>query len=57
VSEPGDLALGGSASEVEDLLVKLVESGVTDYAASVFATSSQEYIQTREFLCRIGQSF
>ena len=56
VSEPGDLALVGSASEVEDCLAKLRESGVTDYAASVFATSSEEHIQTRELLCRIAQS-
>jgi alkanesulfonate monooxygenase SsuD/methylene tetrahydromethanopterin reductase-like flavin-dependent oxidoreductase (luciferase family) len=56
VSEPGDLALVGSASEVEDCLIKLMESGVTDYAASVFATSAEEHSQTRELLCRIGQS-
>ncbi|MFT4518710.1 MAG: 5,10-methylenetetrahydromethanopterin reductase [Halioglobus sp.] len=55
VSEPGDLALVGSASEVEDSLAKLMESGVTDYAASVFATSSGEHVQTRELLCRMCQ--
>lgn len=56
VSEPGDLALVGSASEVEDCLAKLKESGVTDYAASVFATSPEEQLQTRELLCRMGQT-
>ena len=55
VSEPGELALLGSAAEVEDRLAGLMEAGVTDYAASVFATSSEEHVQTRELLSRIGQ--
>ncbi|MFP6808438.1 MAG: TIGR03564 family F420-dependent LLM class oxidoreductase [Pseudomonadales bacterium] len=55
VSEPGELALVGSASEVEDALVNLMEAGVTDYAASVFATSSEEHLETRELLSRLGQ--
>ena len=56
VSEPGDLALVGSANEVEDCLAKLMEFGVTDYAASIFATSFDEHIQTRELLCWIAQN-
>ncbi len=55
VSEPGELALLGSAAEVEDKLAELMQAGVTDYAASVFATSSEEHVQTRELLSRIGQ--
>ncbi len=50
VSEPGEIALVGSAAEVEDALAMLGEAGVTDYAASVFATSSKEHIDTRDLL-------
>ena len=55
VSEPGELALVGSAGEVEDSLAGLRDAGVTDYAASIFATSSDEHIQTRELLSGAGQ--
>jgi len=54
VDQPGDLALVGGASEVEDALAGLAEAGVTDYAASIFATNSQEHIQTRELLSRFN---
>ncbi len=55
VSEPGELALVGSAGEVEDALAGLMDAGVTDYAASIFATSSDEHIQTRELLSKVRQ--
>ncbi len=53
VSEPGELALVGSAAEVEDSLSVLKEAGVTDYAASVFATSSEEHRNTRDLLRKL----
>ncbi len=56
ISEPGELALVGSAGQVEDRLSELQEAGVTDYAASVFASSSKEYSETRELLKRVQQS-
>jgi 5,10-methylenetetrahydromethanopterin reductase len=55
VDQPGDLALVGSASEVEDALAGLMEAGVTDYAASIFATNPDEQVQSRELLSRVGQ--
>ncbi len=54
ISEPGQLALVGSDSEVENCLLESMESGVTDYAASVFATSAEEHMQTRELLRRVA---
>ena len=56
VSEPGELALVGSASEVEDALSGLMDAGVTDYAASIFATSVDEQLRTRELLSRVGRT-
>lgn len=56
VSEPGELALVGSASEVEDALSGLMDAGVTDYAASIFATSVDEQLRTRELLTRLGRT-
>ncbi len=56
VSEPGELALVGSASEVEDALSGLMDAGVTDYAASIFATSVDEQLRTRELLSRLGRT-
>ncbi|MCB1646146.1 MAG: TIGR03564 family F420-dependent LLM class oxidoreductase [Pseudomonadales bacterium] len=50
VTAPGDLAIVGSAAQVEDGLQQLREAGVTDYAASVFATSRDEHLATREML-------
>ena len=55
VSGPADLAIAGSASEVEDEINRLAEAGVTDFAASVYATNSEERLQTRELLCRLGK--
>jgi F420-dependent oxidoreductase-like protein len=50
VSGPADLAIAGSAAEVEDGLMAMQEAGLTDFAVSVFATSSDEHVATRELL-------
>jgi hypothetical protein len=55
VSGPADLAIAGGASEVEDEISRLAEAGVTDFAASVYATNSEERIETRELLARLGK--
>lgn len=54
VSGPADLAVAGSAAEVEDALNRLQEAGVTDFAASVYATSSAEHLETRALLARMA---
>ena len=51
IDQPGDLALVGSKSELQDQLGRLEEAGVTDFAASIFATSKDEHLNTRELLC------
>jgi len=51
IDQPGDLALVGSTSEVQDQLGRLEQAGVTDFAASIFATSKDEHLSTRELLC------
>ena len=50
LNEPGEVALVGSAAEVEDSLEGLALAGVTDYAATIFGTSKDEYSATREVL-------
>ena len=50
VAGPADLAIAGSAAEVEDGLMAMQEAGVTDFAASVFATSPDERAATRDLL-------
>ncbi len=55
VAGPADLAIAGSAAEVEDQLVRMMEAGVTDFAASIYATNRDEGIETRELLSRLGQ--
>jgi hypothetical protein len=50
VSGPADLAIAGSESAVEDSLMALKEAGVTDFAASIYATNSEENEQTRSLL-------
>lgn len=53
VSGPADLAIAGSEAEVEDQINGLVNAGVTDFAASIFAAPvSDEYHQTVELLRR-----
>lgn len=50
VTEPGELALVGSASRVGELLEELADVGVTDFAASEFTTNEEEREQTRWML-------
>lgn len=50
VSGPADLAIAGSAGEVEDRLTALQEAGVTDFAASIYATNPDEAAETRDLL-------
>ena len=50
VNQPGDVALVGSKSQLEDQLGGLELAGVTDFAASIFSTSKDEHLATREFL-------
>ena len=54
VTEPGELGVVGSASEVEDRLEVLAEAGVTDFAASEFTPSPDEKVRTRELLKRLA---
>lgn len=51
-SAPGDVALVGSAAEVEDQLHELAAAGVTDYSASEFTPTPDERERTRELLRR-----
>ncbi|MCZ6643006.1 MAG: TIGR03564 family F420-dependent LLM class oxidoreductase [Gammaproteobacteria bacterium] len=50
VTEPGELALVGSASRVGELLEELAHVGVTDFAASEFTTNEEERERTRWML-------
>ncbi len=56
VDGPADLAIAGGESEVEDALMALKEAGVTDFAASVYATNPDENEQTRQLLLRLQVS-
>ncbi len=56
VSGPADLAIAGSESAVEDALMALKEAGVTDFAASVYATNPEENEQTRSLLISLQDS-
>ncbi len=51
---PADVALVGSAAEVEDRLALLAEAGVTDYSASEFTPTPETKAETRELLRRIA---
>jgi 5,10-methylenetetrahydromethanopterin reductase len=55
VAGPADLAIAGSVAQVEDSLACLREAGVTDFAASVYATNSDEHLQTRAILKAANQ--
>jgi F420-dependent oxidoreductase-like protein len=56
ISEPGELALIGSAAKVSDQIAELADAGVTDYAASEFTTNADEREQTRELLKTFTQN-
>ncbi len=51
---PADVALVGSAAEVEERLALLAEAGVTDYSASEFTPTPETKAETRELLRRIA---
>ena len=53
IDSPGHLALVGDRNEVRDKISQLAEAGVTDFAASVFATKREEHIETRALLCEM----
>ncbi len=53
-SMPADVALVGSAAEVEDRLALLADAGVTDYSASEFTPTAETKLETRELLRRIA---
>ena len=42
VSGPGELAIVGSEAQVEDGIARMAAAGVTDFAASTFATNADE---------------
>jgi 5,10-methylenetetrahydromethanopterin reductase len=50
VDGPADVAIVGSAAEVQDRLHALAAAGVTDFAASMFTRTPDEWAQTRELL-------
>ncbi|MDZ7667900.1 MAG: TIGR03564 family F420-dependent LLM class oxidoreductase [Gammaproteobacteria bacterium] len=50
VDGPADVAIVGSAAEVQDRLNALAEAGVSDFAASEFTRSPEERAQTRTLL-------
>jgi len=50
VDGPADVAIAGSADEVSDAIHRMAESGVTDFAASEFCPSPDDYENTRELL-------
>jgi F420-dependent oxidoreductase-like protein len=50
VDGPGDLILAGSEARVAEALGELSEAGVTDFAASEFVRSGEEFERTRTFL-------
>jgi F420-dependent oxidoreductase-like protein len=52
---PGDVAIVGSAAEVQDGLARLREAGVTDYAASAFARTPAEREHTAALLQQVAQ--
>jgi F420-dependent oxidoreductase-like protein len=54
VSTPGELAIVGSEDEVRDGLGRLAEAGVTDFGASVFPTSRDEAVASRDLLDRLA---
>jgi F420-dependent oxidoreductase-like protein len=54
VDGPADVAIIGSASAVTDGIAALAESGVTDFAASEFYLSRDDYEQTRALLTSIA---
>ena len=50
VTQPGELAIVGSANDVRSGIARMADAGVTDFAASVFATNSAEGEASRALL-------
>ena len=50
VAGPADLAIVGSAAEVQDRIGALSDIGVTDFVAAEFGVSSDERDETRAAL-------
>lgn len=55
VTDPTEIGIFGSASEVEDRLGVLADAGVTDFAASEFGPTADEREATRDLLRRIAR--
>ena len=53
VTQPGELAIVGSANDVRSGIERMAEAGVTDFAASVFATSRAEGEASRALLAEL----
>ena len=54
VATPGELAIVGTAAQVEEQLAGLAAAGVTDYSASDVASTPAEREATRELLVRLA---
>ena len=50
VTQPGELAIVGSANDVRSGIARMADAGVTDFAASVFATNRAEGEASRALL-------
>jgi F420-dependent oxidoreductase-like protein len=52
---PADVAIVGSAAEVQDRLQAMADAGVTDFAASEFTRTPQQRTATRELLKELAR--
>ena len=50
---PADLAIAGSAAEVEDGIHRMKEAGVTDFAPTIYGTTGDEFRETRQLLLKM----
>jgi alkanesulfonate monooxygenase SsuD/methylene tetrahydromethanopterin reductase-like flavin-dependent oxidoreductase (luciferase family) len=55
VRGPGDVALVGSEAEVRSSIERLAAAGVTDFAASEFASEPDERAATRALLAALAR--
>ncbi|HTF54732.1 MAG TPA: TIGR03564 family F420-dependent LLM class oxidoreductase [Pseudonocardia sp.] len=51
---PGDVAIVGNAQQVRTALAALAEAGATDFAATEFGTSGEEFLATRAVLAEVA---
>jgi alkanesulfonate monooxygenase SsuD/methylene tetrahydromethanopterin reductase-like flavin-dependent oxidoreductase (luciferase family) len=56
VDGPADVAIVGSAAQVQDGIEKMSEAGVTDFAASEFSLSPDEREKTRDCLITLNKA-